>query len=413
MSLYLGCFDSGTSQSEIDSYKSKLVELSGVSSGQLICDAGVRRLIEASEESLTVAELQQFLLDAGFYPQAKVDAIFGYRTHSATRLFQEYVRHYENHSNCLPDGIVGPLTRSHIVRWLENNISANWSATLSDWQEGRLAVENSYSRWLEFLTTVKSHYCKNSSPQTDLVNSFTGKTDTLKPIHWDYEQNRIHLIGIRRKDQDPKRKFDDIFVLLLRGLVFKFQGSTDPGSSSHEDGAPFLVTGQHRYRFGLHRRSYHALRPFHFDKANHGVLVVRSKGDYKLSEADIKRGVSANTTINIHWGGKGVGRAVNRWSEGCQVLAGSGYEDFQGELVNCSSYVAINNSKIKETGGSKTRGAYNVLGDLITAFGSGLPTEERVYFTLIDENDCSLHDSISAEVNQSLKNARQFMTKLA
>ena len=141
--------------------------------------------------------------------------------------------------------------------------------------------------------------------------------------------------------------------------------------------------------------------------------MVRSKGDYKLSEADIKRGVSANTTINIHWGGKGVGRAVNRWSEGCQVLAGSGYEDFQGELVNCSSYVAINNSKIKETGGSKTRGAYNVLGDLITAFGSGLPTEERVYFTLIDENDCSHHDSISAEVNQSLKNARQFMTKLA
>ena len=155
------------------------------------------------------------------------------------------------------------------------------------------------------------------------------------------------------------------------------------------------------------------LRPFHFEEKNHGVLVVRSLGDFKLSQADIQKGVTANTTINIHWGGKGVGRPVDRWSEGCQVLAGSGYEDFQGKLVDCSSYVAINNSKIKETKGSKTRGAYNVLGDLITAFGSGLPTEEQVYFTLIDENDCLLHDAIAAEVNQSLKNAREFMTKLA
>ena len=274
-----------------------------------------------------------------------------------------------------------------------------------------MLAESSYSRWLAFLSDVKTHYIENPSPQIDLVNSFSGKTDTRKSIHWDYDQNHIHLIAIRRKDQDPNRKFDDIFVLLLRGLVFKFQGSTDPGHSTHKDGAPFLVTGQHLYRFGLHKTTYHALRPLHFNERDHGVLVVRSKGDFKLTEADIRKGVSANTTINIHWGGKGVSRQVSTWSEGCPVLAGSGYEDFRGELVDCSSYVAIRNSEIEQTGGRKTRGAYNVLGDLITALGSGLATEDQVYFTLIHENDCLLNDVIASEVTQSLENAREFMTK--
>ena len=89
MSLYLGCFDSGTSSSELDSFTRKVAEQSGVSSGELICDAGVRRLTETNDESLAVVELQQFLVGTGFFPQGRVDAIFGYRTHSATRLFQE------------------------------------------------------------------------------------------------------------------------------------------------------------------------------------------------------------------------------------------------------------------------------------------------------------------------------------
>jgi len=407
MSLYLGCFDAGTSSSELDAYTRKVAEQSDVSNGELICDVGVRRLKEADDKSLTVVELQEFLVGTGFFPQGRVDGIYGYRTHSATRLFQEYVRHYEYHEDCLPDGIVGPLTRSHIVRWRENQLSAKWRTTLNDWKEGVLPEESSYLRWLEFLAVVKTHYVENPSSQIGLVNSFTGNTDTLKPVHWNYEQNIIHLIGIRRKDQDPERKFDDIFVLLLRGLVFKFQGSTDPGHSVHKDGAPFLVTGQHLYRFGIHKKSYHALRPLHFKDSDHGVLVVRSKGDYKLTAADIQRGVTANTTINIHWGGKGVDRAVSTWSEGCPVLTGSGYEDFRGNLINCSSYVALNNSEIEETSGSKTRGAYNVLGDLITALGSGLPTEEKIHFTLIHENDCSLNNVIADEVSQSLSNARE------
>ena len=70
---------------------------------------------------------------------------------------------------------------------------------------------------------------------------------------------------------------DKEFVLLIKGLVFKFQGSTDPGATSHQLGAPFLVQGQHDYHFGWHKNHHLAVRP-----SDKGVLVVRSKGDFRL-----------------------------------------------------------------------------------------------------------------------------------
>ena len=409
MSLQLGCYDPGTKSSQIDLYVEAATKLSGVADGRLICDAGVRKLVEFRDEHLSVSDLQQFLIKSGFLPEGKIDGIFGYRTHSATRLFQEYVRAYDKES-CLPDGIVGPQTRSHIHRWLDTIISADWVPILTKWQNGQLSDETSYNHWIEFLLTLKKHYLEHPTPVVELVKNFDGETDTLAPADWNFNKKNIHIIGIRRKDQDEARKFDDIFVLLIRGMVFKFQGTTDPGSSKNPDGAPFLVIGQHAYRFGLHQKSYHALRPFSFDK--NGVLVVRSKGDFKLSESDINKGVTANGTINIHWGGKGVGRRVARWSEGCQVLAGSGYEDYKGNLISCASYVAINNGEVKSTKGRKTRGAYNVLGDLITAFGSGLVSDGKISFTLIDENDCIHSDSIALEVSDSLRDARQFVAEI-
>jgi hypothetical protein len=283
---------------------------------------------------------------------------------------------------------------------------------LTQWKKPNSTLrDTAYGRWLTFLTTIQQHYVEHPTPEIELVNRFRDASDTRKPKDWSYPKERIHLIGIRRKEQAADRKFDDIFILLVRGLVFKFQGSTDPGASSHPEGAPFLVTGQHDFRFGLHQGKYHALRPLHFDQ--HGVLVVRSKGDFKLSADDLKRGVQVNGTINIHWGGKGVGRAVNRWSEGCQVITGSGYEDFRGQIINCSSYVATNNGEVTRSRGKKTRGAYNVLSDLLIAFGSGLAQPGEISYTLLHENDCQSDTAIAEDISASLQSARTLMDQLS
>ena len=128
-----------------------------------------------------------------------------------------------------------------------------------------------------------------------------------------------------------------------------------------------------------------------------------------LSDDDLERGVQGNGTINIHWGGKGVGRPVNRWSEGCQVITGSGYEDFQGSIVNCAEYVAVNNTEVAESKGKLTRGAYNVLSDLLIALGSGLSQPGEISFTLLHENDCQLDAGIARDISASLKSARRVM----
>ena len=55
-----------------------------------------------------VATLQQHLKSMDFYPKGAADGIFGYRTISAVRLFQEYVRTIEGDSAIgMADGIAG------------------------------------------------------------------------------------------------------------------------------------------------------------------------------------------------------------------------------------------------------------------------------------------------------------------
>jgi peptidoglycan hydrolase-like protein with peptidoglycan-binding domain len=74
--------------------------------------------LEPSKEKneLKVAEVQQILRDAEFFPNGKVDGICGYRTRSAIRLFQEYVRTIEKDESMIPDGVVGPKSFAHLQR---------------------------------------------------------------------------------------------------------------------------------------------------------------------------------------------------------------------------------------------------------------------------------------------------------
>ncbi len=412
--ISLGIHDQHLSDADIERYIASVAAVDRqVAAGKLIGDKGAKPLRPAADNTkLSVTAVQQFMKDRGFLPGGRVDGICGYRTQSAIRLFQEHVRSVEG-KPCTPDGIAGAKTAAHVKRWTEDDLRADWMPTLRSWQDGTLAsLDNEFNQWLNLLVKAKAKYRAEPSPMLKLVNSYAGASDTLKVADWDFSPELIHLIGIRFRPEETRHKFDDVLILMIKGLCFKFQGSTDPGHSTHAKGAPFLTQGQHHFQFGLHRRSYHALRPMHYDTPGHGVLVVRSRGDYRLTDEDLRNGLEANGTINIHWGGKGVGRAVNRWSEGCQVITGSGYENHQGQVVECSDYVALNNGEVKDPNKKKTRGAYNVLSDVISAFSSDMRYAGQVNYMLLMQEDLELDQDVASLMQRSREGARRLIKKL-
>ena len=288
---------------------------------------------------------------------------------------------------CVPDGRFGPSTQEHLQRWTAEGVVSEWAPSLERWQKGTLG-QTEYTDWLLLLGKVKEKYLESPTEMLRLVNAFPRKTDTRKVADWNFEANAIHLVGIRRSEKT--NKFDDLFVLLIKGLVFKFQGSTDPGATSNPLGAPFLVQGQHDYHFGWHKNQHLAVRP-----SDKGVLVVRSKGDFRLDDADVSKGLEANSTIHIHWGGRGLRLDVNNWSEGCQVINGSAYLGPSNERIDCSSFVATNNTEVASDA-SKTRGAYNLLADLVLGLGNDLPGN-TVLYTLLTEQDLALASPMVAD----------------
>ena len=392
--IKLGCFDPGIADSVCKAYLKQVEDLTRVPLVEI--EPGSDKLalemhVPDAQQSMPVAEVQQGLKSIGFFPGGKVDGICGYRTLSAIRLFQEYVRSVEK-LDSVPDGRFGPVSQQHLRRWMDPQFKSDWAPTIERWQTQALG-QTEYTEWLSLLEKVKQNYVAGPNRTLQLVNAFSAGADTRKLAQWDFTPaGNTHLVGIRRSEMSGK--FDDIFVLLIKGLVFKFQGSTEPGASKDPRGLPFLVQGQHDYHFGWHQKKYLALRP-----RNKGVLVVRSKGDKRLDDADLNHGLEANASINIHWGGKGMTRDVNSWSEGCQVINGSVYLNPRNELVDCSAFAATNNAEVASEP-SKTRGAYNVLLDLVTALGSDLsPT---VKYTLLTEQDLDLGPALK----QGLVDAR-------
>lgn len=379
--ITLGSFDSDTTAAARAAYLEQVKSLTRVAVAEVA--AGSDRIefsphVPAPGESMSVAQVQEALIRTGFFPGGVADGICGYRTLSAIRLFQEYVRSIEGEAS-LPDGRCGPATQRHLQRWLAGGVQPDWAPAVAAWTSGAPA-SGEYADWLALLDAVKRHYAATPNRMLQLVNASTVRSDTHAVAQWDVGTAPVHLVGIRRAEKG--NKFDDIFVLLIKGLVFKFQGSTEPGASSNPAGRPFLVQGQHAYHFGWHQRKYLALRP-----QGAGVLVVRSRNNDVLDDADLAHGLEANASINIHWGGKGLKADVKSWSEGCQVINGSVYVGHHGQLVNCGSFAAVNNGEVASTA-SRTRGAYNVLVDVVTALGSDLPP--TVLYTLLVEGDLEL-----------------------
>ncbi len=397
--IKLGTFDSEVQPAALDAYIKHAKHLTGVDDWQ----DKLRGEAESEwvdfeklpEGEMTVKEAQSFFKQAGFFPFGKVDGICGYRTNSAIRLFQEYVRTVEGNADIgFPDGRFGPKSASHARRWRQEGKKADWAGVSAN------NPSPEYSLWLDLLNQFKQHHATNPSAMLKLVNAFSKPTDTVKPAQWDFDPNKIHLIGVRRNEgaASVERLFDDFFVLLINGLVFKFRGSTDPGETANPKGLPFLVMGQHHYRFAWHllskqHRVYHALKPL-----RHGVLVVRSKNDKALTDDDLDKGLECNISINVHWGGIGDGN-VKTWSEGCQVFTGKAYINHQDKLIDCSKFAAPSYATLGKTvnGVYQTKGAYAVLTDLVAALSGGAPDDNIVRYTMLYERDLALSPAIGVD----------------
>ena len=379
----LGCVDADVPESLCSAYLERLNALTRRPLAQIQAGSDrvrIQRLPAPAAGTMRVKDVQQALKDLGFFAGGQTDGICGYRTQSALRLFQEYVRSVE-HLDCVPDGQFGPRSQEHLRRWLRDGLRPQWDPVVAAWAAGTASGE--FATWLAWLDAVKAKYESEPSPVLKLVNAFAKPSDTRKVKDWDFSaQAGIHLIGVRREEMSGK--FDDLFVLLLKGLVYKFQGTTDPGATKNPAGMPFLVPGQHDYHFGWHQSTYLALKP-----QGRGVLVVRAGKDGKLTPDDLDRGLEVNDTINIHWGGRGLLGQVNSWSEGCQVITGSVYIDPDNHLVSCRSFAAVTPSEARDPASKKTRGAYNVLLDLVTALGGDLG-DGRVKYTLVEATDLAL-----------------------
>lgn len=337
-----------------------------------------------------VKKLQTFLANHGFMPNATINGVFDYRTHASVRLFQEYVRTIEGIDIGIADARVGSGTLKEMERWKNDNLMAEWGKTT--WQN----PSKEFQLWMKLLNQARGFYEKALANADDpakekdvfqlqLVDKWTGATDTRKIKQWSFDPKEVHLLGIRcgHEFSNKNRDNDDLFVLLINGNVFKFWGSTDPkpsrsDSESIKGHEPYLIEGQHKYRFSWHKRGdsgkvYKALVPY-----QNGVLVFRDwDNEDALSDTNIRKYGLGNPTnnsrlnnpnfsINIHWT-----QDTNNWSAGCQVIAGSSYINNRGKLIDVSHFAAQGYSalsKVSERGVKKNQGAYSFISDLALVY---------------------------------------------
>lgn len=151
-------------------------------------------------------------------------------------------------------------------------------------------------------------------------------TPTLKELkerfrQLNYQWPEFHLIGIRAKDYVPNT-FCDQFILCSGGVLYRFKGTTRPGSYYllhllNPKGAAVLKPGQYVDSFvlGKHQGKYTAW-------VQAKPLPVYRDGDKdKWAEEQGPTDVGF-FGINIHRASAfTISKLVDKWSAGCQVIA--------------------------------------------------------------------------------------------
>ena len=107
--IQLGFFDSSVPPTEREAYLKQVQDTTRLRVADIAEGSDKLALNQYAPDppqSMTIADVQHGLKSIGFFPEGKVDGICGYRTLSAMRLFQEYVRSVEKLPS-LPDGRFG------------------------------------------------------------------------------------------------------------------------------------------------------------------------------------------------------------------------------------------------------------------------------------------------------------------
>jgi len=136
-----------------------------------------------------------------------------------------------------------------------------------------------------------------------------------------YQWPDFHLIGIRSKDYIPNT-FCDQFILVSGNVLFRFKGTTRPGSYYllhllNPKGVAVLKPGQYvdSFKLGLHQGKYTAW-------VQAKPLPVYRDGDKDLlpeEQGPIDTGFFG---INVHRASSfTISKLVDKWSAGCQVIA--------------------------------------------------------------------------------------------
>lgn len=380
-SLKLGHVDAGVAVPTADwlarfhDWKGRAGKLRGVADSEWL---GWTR---APQGTVSVRELQQKLQSIRLY-KTPPDGIFGYRTLSGVRLFQELVRTLVDPAIGAPDGKVGPTT----LRYLDQVVAGPTPIWMPK------TARPGHAETMSALRGLRSALLHDPDAHAKVLKANAGGC-TRGVANWTFDADDIHLVGMRRHSPSEwrskgKRANDDIFVLCVGGLRLGFRGSTDPSPNmSTRSSLPYLIRAQHAYRFGWHKIktvNSSPSRPYRAFKPDPKVLVVRDRiGDMTDSLADIQeRGnLELNGTINIHWSGAG----TSNWSAGCQVIAGKRYMTLNGDRVKCDAFASPGYSGLKS---GKTRGAYDVLLDFVTVFSDDLRTDgSKLLYTLVYERD--------------------------
>jgi hypothetical protein len=324
-------------------------------------------------ENGAIEELQIFLERHGFMVKKYNPGIFDYVTEASVRLFQEYMITIEG-KDCERNGKVeeGSKTKALIDSWPSGKL-CDWDPEMSSAMPSK-----EYTAWMNLLSKAKTHFSNpaNLGPIMTKVNNLPDQDmgSTIKVENWNFNKDQIHLIGIRRNERKSgiHRRNDDLFILLINGNVFKFWGSTDPNQSmvARDKDDPFLVEGQHLYKFGWHKLSknenkvYRALRP-----VDETVLCVRDVASGGRNES---------------------------WSAGCQVIKGRSYLNNNKKgmfndprnYVDCSAFTALNYNELTRDE-NITKGSYGFLADLVLCYSKMDEDKDyyHLYYTLGNENE--------------------------
>lgn len=139
-----------------------------------------------------------------------------------------------------------------------------------------------------------------------------------------YSWYQFHLIGIRSRHYE-ENTFCDTFILYNGGQIFRFAGTTRPGTYYlvhllNPKGTAILKPGQYKDTWTL---------GFHKQKADHPAWIqVKPVTVYRDNDKDKLPEIGSEDTgifgIDIHRSNPfSLSKLIDKWSAGCQVFANS------------------------------------------------------------------------------------------